>query len=309
MWRYLAGVAFVVLGLWVAFSATVQTRPAETIRLPSGRQALMVGAQQAKFAVIFLHAATQSAVLARETSGMEEAAVRHGALVVFGEGRKGWWAYRGWSLGDDGRDEQYVVDLVAMLGARGFAPSQIFLAGMSNGGFLALEVACDHPGLVGGVAVVASAMPEKIGENCSKLPPKFIMISGGQDRMTPIDGMASQAMLGRFWPMERLTNHALAAQGCATQKASTRRRLLTARNSRIDLVEGKGCRSAALVRAYLIENGGHEMFRPTFLARQLPFDWLSFDAPDEIFGAFSPVSAAPVSHAPDVRPAPEAAGG
>ena len=112
----------------------------------------------------------------------------HGILAVYPNAVDGFW--------NDGRKDErgatsddvgFLEKLVRQLIAKGLAdPSHIYLTGMSNGGMMALRMACRAPGLFAAVAVVAASQPEDV--SCPAKPLPILMINGTDDGIVPYAG-------------------------------------------------------------------------------------------------------------------------
>lgn len=125
----------------------------------------------------------------------DELAKRHGFIVIYPNGKRRRW--------NDGRSSRNTVDDVGYLTAlikaqieKGIAdPNRIFLAGHSNGGGMAMRMACDKPDLVRGIAVVATKTPTAF--QCARgaaVPAVFF--HGTEDPIAPHNGRPSSSRLG-----------------------------------------------------------------------------------------------------------------
>lgn len=78
-------------------------------------------------------------------------------------------------------------------------PARVFVAGISNGGMMALRMACDASDAVAGVGVVAANLPADLKGRCRpSRPVPVIMFNGTDDPIMPWDGgaVASSRILG-----------------------------------------------------------------------------------------------------------------
>ncbi|MDT8344198.1 MAG: dienelactone hydrolase family protein, partial [Thermohalobaculum sp.] len=125
--------------------------------------------------------------------GPEGQAARLRRLAAFGLGAEGWtiaWPDargRGWM--DPASDEAgRLGDLAARLAAaRLVDPDRVVVAGFSDGGQLALRLACERPELVAGVAAVMASLPE--GAPCPDgVPVPVLMMQATTDPILPFDG-------------------------------------------------------------------------------------------------------------------------
>src|SRR5438552_2543522 len=139
--------------------------------------------------VVVLHGGFGSAGQAEQAYGWDDLADRHGFLVAYPDGvGRSWNA--GWCCGAARThavdDVGFVGGLVAEIAAGdGVDPRRVFAAGVSNGGMLAYRIACDSPGLLAAIGVVAGTMV------CDCLQPRSVSllhIHGLEDRSVPFWG-------------------------------------------------------------------------------------------------------------------------
>lgn len=138
--------------------------------------------------VIVFHGHTGNAAVAEQSSQMNVVADSAGVAIVYanGSGR-----VRGvglsWNAGNccgwaqkHGVDDLAFVDSLQSTLARSqrIDTTEIFAAGFSAGGMLALKVACERPGMVRGVADLAGAMPNF---PCDATQPVGILLMRGDD--------------------------------------------------------------------------------------------------------------------------------
>ena len=139
--------------------------------------------------VVVLHGGFGSAGQAEQSYGWDELADRHGFLVAYPDGvGRSWNA--GWCCGaartQEVDDVAFVRELVAELSATdGIDPRRVFAAGVSNGGMLAYRVACESPGLLAAIGVVAATM---VCDCLQPGPVSLLHIHGLEDRSVPFWG-------------------------------------------------------------------------------------------------------------------------
>ncbi|MCL5776962.1 hypothetical protein M1105_08200 [Limibaculum sp. FT325] len=201
--------------------------------------------------------------------GPEGSAARLRHLSAFRLGAEGWsiaWpdaSGRGWM--DPGTDEIARLEtLVRRLAGGGLVdPTRVFVAGFSDGGQLALRLACERPDLVAGVAAVMASLPE--GAPCDAARPvPVLMIHATADPVLPFDGGAVARPQGLPMPV-RLAGPVMSAGETAALIAH-RNRCGAARTIELpDLAPDDGMRArqrtyegcAAPVTQIVIEGGGH----------------------------------------------------
>ena len=183
---------------------------------------------------------------------------RHGLVLVYpnGEGRK--WN-DGRSPGNPTDDIGYLAALAESLVARGLSqPGRIFFAGHSNGGGMAMRMACDRPDLVRGIAVVATKVPTNYQcANGAKTPAIFFY--GTDDPISPHSGRTAGSRLGAALSAEKSLALWQQRNGCtgAPNSQTVDRR---DDGTSAEIMSFKGC-AAALV-AVIIAGHGHDWPKP-----------------------------------------------
>lgn len=131
----------------------------------------------------------------RTKTQLNQIARQQGFVVVYPSGRKRKW--------NDGRtpaltvdDTGYITALTDNLVRQGMASrSRIFLTGHSNGGGMAMRLACEKPGHFSGIAVVATKVPRNY--QCkSGQPVPAIFFHGTEDPISPPEGRPNASRLG-----------------------------------------------------------------------------------------------------------------
>lgn len=216
--------------------------------------------------MIVLHGGSGwSAQIMRHT-GMNDHAQRRGFMVAYPQGIERAWndgrIFRGRteSPADDVAFIRAVIaDIARDAGA--IDRGRIFAAGISNGGFMSLRLACDAADLFVGIAVVAATLPADIAPRCRPAAPvSVLLINGTADPMVPYEGgqvrvlgsrrgaILSTAATLAFWAQQA---------GCAGEPQT---RALPDRDpgdgSVAVSIEHAGC-VGAQARLLRIEGGGH----------------------------------------------------
>lgn len=256
----------------------------QTVTLASGRTAV-IAHRTAGPTLLVLDGAGQSAAGFAVNSGFAVAAKRFGIFPAFGESRDGVWRFRDLNHTDDRSDEEYVVELRNRLVADGAAADAIYLAGYSNGGTLAFQVACSHPDLFAGLAVVSSAMPTIVGETCAHLPPKVIVVLGAADPVFPINGVTAVPW-GRTWSFDRLSDFLKKDRNCQSR---TERPLVSpwsAKAKNVAVIEMTACEQPGFGTLYKVEGGDHDFYNESYWRRMIRPHGL-FLAPEIIAEAFA----------------------
>lgn len=111
------------------------------------------------------------------------------AVVVYPAGVAGAWAGAPYSQTSEADDISFLRAIVAQLETTlPIDRERIYAVGMSNGGGMALELACHAPDLVAGVSAVSGAFYEGIDEGCPAAPVATQIIHGTEDELLNYTG-------------------------------------------------------------------------------------------------------------------------
>lgn len=200
---WLAALAVTAFALAVAASAGVAQ--AEAGGLPPYEVFDGTGGQPAGAPIVMvLHGAGGSGAQVRRASGFDAWAARAGVVAVYpsGEGR----------LWNDGRfagnarqrdlaardDVGRLIALARALSASGMGDSdRLFVIGHSNGGGMALRLACDRPDAVRGIAVVATKVLKDVGCPRANRPVPAVFFYGTADELNPHAGRSGTSRRDR----------------------------------------------------------------------------------------------------------------
>lgn len=212
--------------------------------------------------VIVLHGRLGSAAQVREHSGFDEEARKRGALVLYPQGIDRQWSdARQLTLKPErrmaGRDDVgFILALVDKLVAEGRVdPTRVYVAGHSNGGFMALTLLCTHAERFAGAGVVAASLPK--AECAPSRPVPLMLFHGTADSLVPFEGGGVGRKGARGW----IRGNAETAQLLADQahcQPPVRRAPIDADakdGTRVVVEDRAGC--AAPVLNVIIEGGGH----------------------------------------------------
>jgi len=145
--------------------------------------------------IIAMHGFLGTSSNMRKKTRFDALAQRHGLIVAYPNGHR-----RRWNDGRNARgrtdDVSYLAGLIRALVADGRAdPDRIFLSGHSNGGGMALRMACDRADLIAGIAVVATKIPSAY--RCDRGPAvPVIFFHGTADPIAPHEGRPQGSRLG-----------------------------------------------------------------------------------------------------------------
>lgn len=212
--------------------------------------------------VVVLHGRLGSAAQVREHSGFDEEAKKRGALVLYPEGiDRRWSDARQLTLDPKRRvagpdDVGFILALIDKLIAEGRVDrARVYVAGHSNGGFMALTLLCTHAERFAGVGVVAASLPKT---ECAPARPVPVMLfHGTADGLVPFEGGGVGRKGARGWIRSNAetAQHLAAKAGC---QAPVRRAPIDADakdGTRVVVEDRAGC--AAPVVNVVVEGGGH----------------------------------------------------
>ena len=250
---------------------------------PARAEELMVGTQARTYTavvppgayavplVLVLHGNLQQGVDMRERSSWPRVAAEHGFAAVFPDGLNRAWAdlrspdERGGRSPPAGTDDDaFLLALVDRYVAAGIAdPKRIFVTGVSNGGAMAMTLACRHAGRFAAMASVVMEHTRTTALAChpaQAIP--VLMMNGTADPLIPFGG-------GHFHGGQRggdylSTSETLAfwrhANGCAAGDANVQPLPDREPGDRSTVVRiGSRCPAGAEVVLYRVDGGGHRL--------------------------------------------------
>ena len=266
--------------------------------------------------LILLHGLGGTGAEIAKRSGLDQSAPRAGFVGVFPDGVRNRWnsfppgtepalyIERNREFGGIPDDVAFLKALVADLVRRGISdPKRIYLAGVSNGGFMTLRMICADAGLLAGAAVLVSGMLEPVGAECRPAKPvPVLMVHGTADPIVPFAGGAVQpGPYANVWPAERLTGFLREHNGC-TESADVSDPPNAGRN-RVVLFRWTRC-SGAPLESYRVMGGDHGAVWAVNNLGQLLLDFFR----DKVRGdAVAAATTTPSGAAPRPQPPPAAA--
>ena len=211
--------------------------------------------------VMVLHGAFSSAAWTMRHYGFAEAAAARGFAAVFPQGLRGCW--------NDGRnpfpwradDVSFLEVLAGELMAEGIAdPRRIYVAGVSNGGMMAMRMLCEASELFAGAGTVIANMPASIGARCHpSRPVPVVMFNGSADRWVPYQGGGVGPLnLGGFvWGTEQTAGFMAVANGCAERPYVSD---VSIDDMSVTRFVWSGCERRARVTLYRVNGGRHQVY-------------------------------------------------
>jgi polyhydroxybutyrate depolymerase len=213
--------------------------------------------------VVFLHGKGGSATKERRI-GFEQLGDRERFVTVYPNGLGGAWNVFPSGFHDrngastSGADTAFIEQLVADLVQRGIAdPNRVYLSGVSNGGLMALRLACDAPELFAAIGVLLASMPDYAARGCHPSKPiPLLMVNGTADPIMPYGGGKTAAGL-KVWGTERTITFFRELNGCAMAPKRSEIAQSDWRGTRPIVVDRwTGCSGAPIV-LYSVVGGGH----------------------------------------------------
>lgn len=187
----------------------------------------------------------------RDYAGFSDTAARE-AVVVYPAGVADAWAGAPYSETSVAEDISFLRAVVAQLAtALPVDRERIYAVGMSNGGGMALELACHAPDLVAGVSAVSAAFYEGIDEGCHDAPVATQIIHGTEDELLHYDGGVLHDV--PYLGVVEMVRHQAAQNGCSEQPAES-----TAVGDNADRLIARDCEAPT---EHIRVNGGfHDWF-------------------------------------------------
>lgn len=311
----------VVLGLFLpGFARAAEERSLQVG--PENRTYLLVAPDDApgpRPVLIALHGAWQTSESFRAYAGFDAAAKGNGFVVVYPQGEGRVWndgrpaAMRLKAMLRPGDDEAFLVTLARKLVEDGIAdPARIYLAGISNGGFMVEKMACQQAQLFAAYVAIMATAPANYREECHPARPvPILFIHGTADSVIAYDG---------FWTPVGATLSApdsarlyAALDGCGTSERRKLPDLDPSDGTTVREQRWSGCRDGVEVALMSVELGGHQSparvdTKPDLATPFLGLRSRDIDAGEEIWRFVSaytlaPAGAEPAGAVPGVAPA------
>lgn len=219
--------------------------------------------------VIVLHGGGGTAEGFRAETGFDSVADANGFIVVYPQGVSREWNERrgsGMTVRSSSADDVgFIGALIDHLSAiYPIDPARVYAMGISNGGFMALRLACDIGERLAGIGVVAAQFTEDMRAECAPGKPlRTAFINGTDDPIIPYDGGAVEVggqYRGEVLPTEASVAFWLTANACPPEPSGSEHidpRPLD--HTSITLTSYEDCAPGGAVRLYRVEGGGHAL--------------------------------------------------
>lgn len=214
-------------------------------------------------AVVILHGHGGTPFQMESYIGFDAVADREGFIAVYPEGNERYWSDVRFTDQREITKEQAAADVAFLnvladdLVSKGLAvKGQIFLTGVSNGGFMVTTMACLSPRKFAAFAPVVATAPELAREMCSpKTAHPMLIMNGTADPMTLWEAERSQHV-GYMGGDEFFTFWS-ALNGCQGREETALPDKDPADSSDVVKVAATGCKPGGDTELYRIQGGGH----------------------------------------------------
>lgn len=243
--------------------------------------------------VIVLHGIAISASWTSQISGFAEAARGRGFTSVYPEGIKAAWNDGREGVASAADDVGFLRKLVRELVERKVAdPARVYIAGISNGGMMALRMLCEASDLFAGAGTTIANMPARTGATCQIAHPvPVVMVNGTADLLVPYNGgwVGPFGIGGNVWGTEKTAAFLARANGCATvARTQSAGGGITKTAWRDCIAPGKD------VTLYRVNGGGHQIYGRRGAIASMMRSWgPDISAAETIMAAFVKDPAAP----------------
>ena len=142
------------------------------------------------------------------------------------------------------------------------APKKIFITGISNGGLMAMRVACEHPRWIAGIAVVAASETKQLSRKCSSrlLPMAAVFVFGDQDTAFLPSGLIvnpvkQKQLRGKHIGIDQTVSHWVKANHCGQFNRSRPINAVAADQTTVVKRTYQSCKKPVVY--FKVKGGGH----------------------------------------------------
>ncbi len=193
-------------------------------------------------------------------SGFNAVADQYGFIVVYPDGYQRSWADgRGTTPADKaGVDDVAFLGAVldAVMGREKVDATRVYVAGMSNGGFMTERLGCDLARRFAAIAIVAANFDQRLAARCAPPHPlPVLLIHGADDPLVPETGGAldGEPVLSTDATVARWA----ALDGCGATPTVTQLPTLVNDGTSVQRSTYSDCQGGASVVYYNVSGGGH----------------------------------------------------
>jgi polyhydroxybutyrate depolymerase len=213
-------------------------------------------------AVFLLHGGAGTAAGMRRYTDFDRFAAAAGIVAVYPQGiDRHWNDQRGPGVESEADDERFLLDLIDRLASQGLIDrTHVYIAGISNGALMALQMACAHADRIAGIAVIAGSLPT--GYQCQPARPlPVVFFNGTKDRFIPFGGgpIAPQFYgdRGSVVPVGEAIAFFAEANGCRQRSADPLHPPVPPDGTEATIYRYGDCRPGGALESVVIEGGGH----------------------------------------------------
>jgi polyhydroxybutyrate depolymerase len=209
--------------------------------------------------IISFHGTLGSAVQMMSFADFRPIAEREKVLIVCPEGiTQTWNDGRATKANLQGVDDVGFVKVLISHLYENFSvdPKQVFLTGMSNGGFMVSRLACELPDMLTAIGVVAATMDRASGLHPAQ-PLPALYIHGTRDRLVPYEGGATKAAGGDVYSHNEIIKLWVSINQCLPEPVETITPDQAGDSTSVIKKEFSNTDTGIIVCDYTIVNGGH----------------------------------------------------
>jgi len=214
--------------------------------------------------VIALHGRLGTGEGQERLSHFDKVSDEHGFIVVYPDGLERSWADgRGGTPADKNglNDVKFISALIDQLRKEyRINAGQVYVTGMSNGGFITARLACDLSDKVVAVGIVAASLSVNTADSCSPSKPVSVAVfQGSEDPLVPFAGgeMGKNTAGGMILSHEQSVKKFAQLNRCSGKPQLEHIPDAANDGTTIEVTHYLSCLDGAEVRGYAIQNGGH----------------------------------------------------
>lgn len=209
--------------------------------------------------VVVLHGRLSSGAGVERLSGLLAVAKREHFSVAYPDGVEHSWhdARDTGPAAEQGVDDvKFLTMLIDELVRRGADGARVYVVGMSNGGFMALTLACRAADRLAGVSSVTGAVPQKLVGDCAATRPVPVQLFlGDEDPIVPFAGGEMPQQKGAVLSAEAGARFFASRHGCGAPVQLELPDVAPDDGTRVTRWRFPGC--AAAVELNVVHGGGH----------------------------------------------------
>jgi polyhydroxybutyrate depolymerase len=213
-------------------------------------------------AVLLLHGGLGTGAQMERYTDFDRVAAAASVVAVYPQGiDRQWNDHRSSETQSDVDDERFLLDLIDRLAQAGIVErNRVYIAGISNGALMALDMACNHADRIAGIAVIAGSLPQ--GYRCAPVRPlPVIFFHGTSDQYIPFVGgrIAGQfaAERGSVVSAQESIDFFVKNAACRTRTAEPLPDPVPADGTHATIYRYGSCEPGGAVESVVIEGGGH----------------------------------------------------